>query len=232
VGKAFRAPTIYDLYRTYESSGRMIYSNPNLDPETILNYEIGAVQYFLGRRLKTEVTAFHSDIDNLIYSYTDDAGDSRKDNAGEASIKGVEISASAVPIDPLVIWANYTYNDSEITRQDKDPEMVGKRITSMPDKTINVGANYTYNWLTLNLAGQYTGRIYKTKYNTDIPNVYKANSTTWLWETKLVADIPYHPQSVKDLQVSLSVENLFDEEYYAYYIGRERSYFAEIKLGW
>ena len=232
IGRAFRPPTIYDLYRTYNSGSRMVYSNPDLDSETILNYEIGVVKYFIGRRIKTEVMAFNSDIDNLIYTYDDEDGNSRKDNAGEARIRGIELGASIIPFDALSIWANYTYNDTEITKQDKDPEMVGKKITAMPDQTINVGANYAYNWLTINLAGRYTGRIYKTEYNTDIPNVYQGNSTVWIWETKLIADIPYESPYFKDVQISLSVENLFDEEYYDYYIGRERSYFVEFKLNW
>ena len=232
VGKAFRSPTIYDLYRTYESSSRMVYSNPDLDSETILNYEIGVVKYFLERKVKTEVMLFHSDIENLIYSYNDDAGDSRKDNAGEVRIQGVELSASIIPFDSFTIWGNYTYNDSEITRQDHDPGMVGKSVTGMPDETINIGANYVYDWLSFNLAGRYAGRIYNTKYNTDIPNVYKADSTVWIWEAKAIANIPYETRYIKKIRVSLSVENLFDEEYYEYSIGRERSFFLELKLDW
>ena len=47
-GGAFRPPTLYDLFRTYrKSNGGMVYSNPDIDPETLWNYEIGVNQYFL-----------------------------------------------------------------------------------------------------------------------------------------------------------------------------------------
>jgi len=230
-GKAFRAPTIYDLYRTYEGSSGMIYSNPDLDPETILNYEIGVVQYFFTRMIRTGATVFHSDIENLIYTYYE-GDDSYKDNAGEARIRGLELSAEIMPWEFLSLWANFTYNDSEITEQEKDPQMEGKRVTGMPDKVINVGSDLTYGWFRASLAGQYLGRIYKTKYNEDIPDVYKANSETWLWDAKFTTSIPLESRYLKIIQISLSVENLFDEEYYDYEIGRERSYFAEIKINW
>jgi iron complex outermembrane receptor protein len=232
VGKAFRAPTIYDLYRTYESSSGMVYSNPDLDPETIWNYELGVIHYFFERRIKIGATAFYSDIDNLIYNYKDDENNSHKDNAGQARIQGVELSASATPWDVFSLWANYTYNDSQIIKQDRDPEMEGKKITEMPDQVINIGADLQYRWFKASLSGQYTGRIYKTKYNTDIPDVYKANSETWLWQAKLTSTIPLNANYLDNIQLSFSVENLFDEEYFDYHIGRERSYFAEIKLNW
>ena len=232
VGKAFRAPTIYDLYRTYEGSSGMIYSNPDLDPETLWNYEIGMVHYFLTRMIRTEVTLFQADIDNLIYTYNDEEGDSYKDNAGEARIRGIELSTEIIPWEFLSLWANYTYNNAEITKQEKDPEMEGKTITGMPDQIVNIGTDLTYGWFRASLVGRYLGRIYNTKYNEDIPDVYKADSKTWLWDAKLTATLPVESVYLKDIKLSLSVENLFDEEYYAYEIGRERSYFAEVQLNW
>ncbi len=232
VGKAFRAPTIYDLYRTYESSSGMVYSNPDLEPETILNYEIGVVQYFFEKMLKMEATVFYSDIENLIYSYSDEDGNSYKDNAGEARIKGIELGMNAMPWDFLMLRANYTYNDSEITKQGRDPEIEGKKITTMPDHVINVGTDFIYDRFKAGLTGQYLGRIYKTKYNTDIPDVYKTNSKTWLWNLKLTADLPFESKYFGKPQLSFSVENLFDEEYYDYYIGRDRSYFVELRFDW
>lgn len=232
VGKAFRAPTIYDLYRTYESSSRTVYSNPDLNPETIVNYEIGVVQYFYNKLFKVDATTFYSNIEDLIYTYDGEDGNSYKDNAGEACIKGVEFGTSVMPWDFLVLQANYTYNDSEITKQDKDPEMEGKKITDMPDRTINVGMDLMYSCFKTSLTGRYAGRIYKTEYNTDIPDVYQANSKKWLWDTKLTADLPYKSKYFKNLQLALSVENIFDQEYYDYSIQRERSYFAELKIDW
>ena len=224
-GGAFRPPTIYDLYRTYGSPDKMIYSNPNLDPETLWNYEIGVDQYFFNRGLKLSATCFHTDIDDLIYWYKI-GDDSHKDNAGEARINGIELAASARPFDWLNLWGNYTYNDSEIKKNDHDPEIEGKKITGMPVRTINLGSEISYKWITASLMGQYLGRIYKQKYNDDIDDVYGANTKCWLWETRLTVSPWEHAE------LSFSVENLFDREYFDYSVGRERSYFVEMRLKW
>jgi iron complex outermembrane receptor protein len=231
VGHAFRAPTLYDLYRTYESSTGMVYSNPELDPETLWNYEIGFIQYFWERRLKLETTLFYSQIKDLMYRYSQ-GNDSYIDNVGQAEIRGIELGASISPWKWLTLWTNYTYNDSEITKQSEDPEMEGKRITSMPDCTVNTGLNVNYEWLRAALTGQYTGRIYKSAYNTDIDDVWKANSRTWLWEAKVAAVLPVKSKYLQGAELSFSVKNLFDEEYYDYYVGRDRSYFVELKMNW
>ena len=225
VGRAFRPPSLYELYRNYRRGDGMVNSNPDLESETLWNYEIGVDQYFFDRALKLSATCFHTDIDDLIYYY--DVGDDRyKDNAGKARINGIELEASARPFAWLNLWGNYTYNDSKIKKNDHDPEMEGKKFTGMPVKTINLGTEISYKWITASLMGRYTGRIYKQKYNDGIDDVYGANTKCWLWETKVTVS-PW-----KHAEVSFSVDNLFDKEYFKGSVGRERSYFAEMRLKW
>ncbi|MCD6561650.1 MAG: TonB-dependent receptor [Deltaproteobacteria bacterium] len=226
VGKAFRAPTIYELYRTWTGSHATYHSNPDLDPETLWNYEIGVDQYIFSRRLKLSATYFHTDIDDLIYSYYK-GRDKYQENAGEAEIDGIELGISAKPVDWLRVWGNYTYNDSEITKHDRKPEVEGKNIANMPLRTANLGAEVRYRWITASLAGQYMGKIYKSELNDDVHDVYNGYTQKyWLWDTKLSV------APVKNFEVSFSVENLFDREYYESYVGRERSYFMEVSLKW
>ena len=45
IGKAFRAPSTYDLYRTWKSSSGITYaSNPDLEPETVTSWDGGIEQ--------------------------------------------------------------------------------------------------------------------------------------------------------------------------------------------
>ena len=227
VGRAFRAPNIYELYKTWTSSyGTVYHSNPDLDPETLWNYEIGVDQYLFSRRLKLSATYFHTDIDDLIYSYYE-GKNQYKENAGEAKIDGIELGISAKPVDWLRLWGNYTYNDSEIKKHDYKPEVEGKKIANMPVSTANLGAEVTYRWITASVAGQYLGKIYKSELNDDVHDVYGGYTQKyWLWNTKVTV------APVKNFEVSFSVENLFDREYYDYYVGRERSYFVEACIRW
>lgn len=229
IDKAFHPPTLYDLYQTYSSGSEMVYSNPDLKPKNLWNYEIGATQYAYNRMFKFGLSLFYMDINNLIYYYNE-GDDKYKDNAEKARIQGLEFSASAIPWEWLTVWFNYTYNDTEITEQSKDPDMEGKKITGTPEQIINAGADFRYGWFKAGLSGQYLGRIYNNKYNTNIPDVYKGDSETWVWQGKIAAMIPIKSQYIKSVEVSFAVTNLFDETYYEYAIGRERSYFVELKL--
>ena len=228
VGKAFRPPSLYELYRTYtRSNGGMIYGNPALEPETLENYEVGVSQYLYvsDTALKLSLTGFHTEISDLIYYY--DIGDDRfKDNAGEARIDGFELEASIWPVKWLNVWGNYTYNDTEIKENVTDPEMEGKNITDMPESTVNLGVALNSEHVRASLMGRYLGRIYLNDDNSDIDDVYGANSQCWLWEAKITVS------PVEHVSISLSVDNILDEDYFESSLGRERSYFIETTIDW
>lgn len=224
-GQAFRPPSLYELYRTYRSGDGMVNSNPELEPETLQTYEVGVTQYLFDRGLKLSVTGFHTDIDDLIYYY--EVGNDRfKDNASQAKIDGIEVEASLWPFEWLNLWGNYTYNDTEIKENVHDPDMEGKKITGMPERTINLGLALSSKYVRASLMGRYLGRIYTQEYNDGIDDVYGAYSQCWLWETKVTIS------PLKHVKLSLSVDNLFDEEYFESSVGRERSYFAEVMIDW
>lgn len=221
--KAFRAPTIYELFGTLSIGSRTYHNNPDLKPETTWTYEAGVDQYVFTRKMKVSATYFYTQAEDLIGSYQK-GSDIYKENVGEADIQGLELEVSVNPLDWLNIWANYTSTDSEVKKNDRDPDTVGKHLTYYPERTINMGCDLTYKWFKVSLAGNYLGRIYKSELNDDMDDVYGAYSKRWLWDTKLT----YSP--VEYLECSLSVDNIFDKEYFVTDVGRGRSYFFEMAL--
>jgi iron complex outermembrane receptor protein len=223
VAKGFRAPNIYELYRTWQSGWYTYHSNPDLDPEIIWTYEVGADQYLFNRKLKIGATFFHSRLKDAIERYKVGT-DKYLDNVAKVEINGWELEGQLLPFDWLKIWANYTNNDSEVKENERNPDAEGKHLPYMPLETINLGSELTYKWFKLSLAGDYLGRIYTTEDNNDVPDVYGGYSKRWLWNTKLT----FTPE--ENVEFSLSVDNIFDEDYFEYYKGRGRSYFFEIRL--
>ncbi len=237
IGRAFRAPTIYELYRTWVGSWATYHSNPDLDPETLWNYEVGVDQYLFNRRLKLAATYFHTDLEDVIESYKV-GRDQYKDNISRAEIDGVEVEAFAYPFNWLKLWANYTYNHSRVTENDRNPEAEGNYLPNVPIRIINVGSEITYDWFKASIAGQYIGRIYTSELNDDLDDVYGGNTKCWLWDAKVSLNggvIPALIPSVHQkppFELSFSVENLFDRDYFESYVGRDRSYYGEIRFKW
>jgi len=231
VAKGFRAPNIYELYRTWSWGGWMVFhSNPDLEPETLWNYELGADQYFFGRKLKISGTVFHTDVDDYIDSYKGEGPnyyDYYRDNIAEVGIDGLEIATTVHPFDWLKVWANYTLNNAEYEECDEKPEIEGNNVTDVPDRMANVGTELSYKWLTASLSGRFLGRTYTDEENENQADVYTEHTDDyWLWDAKIILS-PW-----KHCDLSFSVQNLFDREYYKYYIGRDRSYFCEVSFKW
>ncbi len=220
--RAFRPPTIYELYRTWQSGSIIYNNNPDLKPETLWNVEIGGERQFWEQRVRIAGTVFYSRLKDAIERY---AIENQRfwDNVGEATIRGVELEVDVYLIDGLKLWANASFIDSEVLESERNPAAEGKRLPNIADKVFNIGVEYQQARWRLALDGNYRGRTYTTDLNNDkADDVYGAYSRRWLWDFKATAVLHRH------VELSFSVENLFDEDYYDFNIGRGRNYFLEL----
>ncbi|HKQ15992.1 MAG TPA: TonB-dependent receptor [Steroidobacteraceae bacterium] len=161
--------------RGYKAGGFIASANmaPGVyaDPEYLNSYELGWKQQ-VGGRFQINSAVF-------FYDYTDFQAPLSVQLPGgtffatqfvnlDAESKGVEVETVWSPIDPLRLFLNASYNDTEITRgccfQDTtdpagvapgakvvDPAsgaqtLVGNHLPNAPELKYTVGANYTFNW--------------------------------------------------------------------------------------
>jgi len=91
ISRGFRDPTLSDRFYRGPTGRGHISGNPELEPETSLQFDFG-VRYAISRvRLATYV--YHSRIDDLIERYEGTPDEFFFRNRGEARIRGVEIEA-------------------------------------------------------------------------------------------------------------------------------------------
>ncbi|MBU1397878.1 MAG: TonB-dependent receptor, partial [Proteobacteria bacterium] len=112
IGRAFRGPTSYDMYRGWEyiSAGKRMatLSNPDLNPEKITSGEVGIEQVF-AEKTSIKVAYFHNRMNDYIYTktFTEDevkeygqlhygttsyySEISQKQNIAEAKSEGLEL---------------------------------------------------------------------------------------------------------------------------------------------
>ncbi len=224
VGHAFRPPTLYELYRTWESSSGISNSNPELDPETVWTYEVGVDQYLFGKRTKLSLTGYRNDIEDLIYDKTI-GSDKIRQNAGEARTYGLEFELSQKITSWLTLWGNFTYTDAKITENPTDPDSEDKQVTGIPERTWNAGLDATYGWMKAGLVGRYFSKIYGYSDHSDsAEGVYSTYEPAFLMDAKVTLS----PR--KWGQIAVSVNNIFDETYYQYYQSEGRTVLAELTL--
>ncbi|MBD5175244.1 MAG: TonB-dependent receptor [Bacteroidales bacterium] len=128
----YRNPSFRELYLY-----RM--ANPDLQPEKMMNYEVSG-GYRFSRYLTADLTLFYSKGDNLIQTV-----DQHNENTGRFINKGVEVSASSMPLDNLRLYASYSYLHTSLT------DLVGA-----PKNQYYLGAELML-WNRLNIAADLKG---------------------------------------------------------------------------
>jgi len=223
-GHAFRPPTLQELYHSSTSGGTTYHSNPNLEPETLWSYEVRIDQSFFDRKTNLSLTGYRNDIEDLI-KYDSDGDDKNRINIGEAQTYGVEFEISQKVTDWLNLWGNYSYTDARVISDPDHPENEDKQVTGIPKHTYSIGSDVVYKNFKVWLAGRYFSKVYSNSDNTDTEEgVYGSYEPAFLLDGK----ITYSP--IKYMDVSLSVDNILDSEYYQYYAMPGRTFMAELTL--
>lgn len=128
-----------------------------VDPEYLTSYEIGLKTTLLDRRLRLNLSAFYYDYTDLqVLSVNRQAGSAVPtlglDNAADATIKGIEVEATAVPTDWLdmglnlgILDAKYkNYLSGAIDPATGDPrDFSGNRMPGAPKFTLSTFAQVT-----------------------------------------------------------------------------------------
>lgn len=223
-GRAFRAPTVYELYRTYISGTSAYLYNPNLSPETIVSWETG-VQQDLWKGATARVAYFENQMDHFIYQSTVGVNTYSNVNAAKARGAGVEAELEQRMAKWLRIFANYTYTDTRITENSANPKSVDKQVPQIPRQTFNAGGEMTAGRFTLSLTGRYVDKRFSTDDNSDT-----AEGGYGSRESYFTADGRVSCRLSSWSTVSFSVNNILDRIYYDYYRAPGRSWFTEIGL--
>ncbi|MDL1970325.1 MAG: TonB-dependent receptor [Candidatus Desulfofervidaceae bacterium] len=225
-GSAFRAPTVYELYRTWYYYSYEYRGNPDLKPERTRSWEIGSNFRFFEGKTIFKVTYFENYVKDLIYRSETTSKVYEYTNAGKADIKGIELEAEQKVADWLKLFATYSNKlTMKIVENTAKPESVNKWITYTPKVTASAGIEANYKFLKGTLTWNYVGKVYKKDDNSDtaenVPGVFDSHH---LVNLKLSANV------TKYATISFAVDNLTDEDYYWSYKTPGRTYWGQIEL--
>lgn len=144
VGKGFRYPILREMYM-YPPQ------NPNLNAESLWNYELAFSQTLLEGKLNYGVNLFYLDAKNIILTKPNPNGAGMlNQNSGELKNKGVELQASYLVSKSIAVHGNYSYLNMETP------------VIGAPEHKAYLGGSYTSNGLHVSTGFQYINGLYST----------------------------------------------------------------------
>ncbi|WP_339857402.1 TonB-dependent receptor domain-containing protein [Pseudohongiella acticola] len=186
---AFKAPSLVELYVDFP--GFFFFGNPDLQPETSRNIEVGLEGSHAGAAWS--VNAFRNEIKNLIAT---NASFNSLTNVERATINGVELAVNGT----LLGWnAN-----AALTLLDHENSETGQELLRRPNEILSAGISREFDKLNVGL----TWLARSAQKDVD-PVTFGTSSVAG----NAVFDLILAYQLLNDLSLQLKVGNLFDKDY-------------------
>lgn len=186
---AFKAPSLVELYVDFP--GFFFFGNPDLQPETSRNLEIGLDGNH--GAASWSVNAFRNEIKNLI---TTDASFTSLTNVDRATINGVELAVQGS-------WLGWNAN-AALTLLDHENSDTGAELLRRPNEILSAGISRQFQQLDVGLSWLLRGK------QKDVDPVTYGTSTV---AGNAVFDLTLAYQLIDDLSLQLKIGNLFDKDY-------------------
>ena len=180
--RGFRYPIIREMFMWGSK-------NPELEAESLWNYEISFSQRLWDNRLSYGINLFHIDGDNLIVTQATENG-MKNVNTGQMKNTGIEVEFNYRVSPALALNANYSYLHM-------DNPVVGS-----PEHKGFIGANYSHQRWNLSTGVQYVNGLY-----TSVSAKQTTQETFTLW------NMTVNYQLNKYFRLHLKGENLLAENY-------------------
>jgi outer membrane cobalamin receptor len=173
VYRAFRAPTLNELYRTFRVGNVLTLNNSALDPERLTGAEAGVNVTAWDHRLSARGTFFWSDIvdpvANVTLSTTPTLITRQKENLGRTRSRGAELDGTMRVNQDIQISAGYAYTSATVVSYPGNPggvSLVGLDVPQLPRNVFTWEARY---WdpkrLLLSVGGRFVGRQFDDDQN-------------------------------------------------------------------
>ena len=244
-GKAYRFPTVTEMYQQLSTTSGIIQNNPNLKPEEVNSAELTAERRFANGLVR--LTYFNEQRYDALISQTVAtslqslstcpayvAGNSNAtqctftQNVDHLRVHGVELASEWQDflISRLDLHANATVTSSKVLQDALAPSYVGKVVNRLPSQLYKVVATYHVDdKLTMTLAGRFSGHQYINLDNSDInSDVYKAASRF------LFVDVKANYKFSDRWTASIGVDNINNDKAYVSHPYPQRTGYLQMKF--
>ena len=212
-GRSFAAPTLFELYTVFTRGPMLLFSNPELDPESAWSAEIGVDQWFMHNFLG-RLTGYYTRGFNFIGSRTIATNQLKMDNITEVQIMGLDAELRYKIDSMWTLYGGYTFNWSTVITDEADSSTEGNHLPFEPVHRARLGVLFTYlRWIAVDLSARYEGERY-----TDF-----ANSDDSKLDHYVSLDLALSGDITRYLRWTVALENLLNVHYDIYSVPTDKA---------
>lgn len=210
LGTGFIPPSPEQLYYSDKGAASWMLGNPDLKPQRSRTQDIG-VNVKDGEAWSFAASLFHT-------AWTDKIGVAilgygtplvrQYANIGEVDSKGLELETGIRLAAAWKATLNYTYNHTNIVRDQSHPERLGNSLPDMPQHKLNAALGYE----TAELSGLLALRAFSASYTDEANTPVDAQGYKWIKSGYAVLDATL-TRRYRDVDVTLSLDNVFNRRY-------------------
>jgi len=205
VGRAFRAPSLDELYRSFRVGNVVTDANPNLVAERLTGGEAG-LSSRIGNRLVLRGSYFYDiitdPVSNVTLTSTPALITRVRENLGRTRSQGVDVSAQTKITKTITLETGYQYSAAVVLSSPANASLVGLTVPQVPRNVGTAQLRYSNpKILTFAMQARYVGKQFD-----DDQNQFPLNGF-------FTADAYLSHQIHRGLEVYGAAENMFDRRY-------------------
>ncbi len=208
--RAFRAPTLNELYRSFRLANVLTLNNPLLNAERLTGAEAGMNVTALDQKLDLRGTFFWSDIVDPVENVTTNPASSpvlrQKQNLGRIRSRGVELDGVAHLTRDIQISAGYEFTGATVVNYTVAPgeiSLLGKDVAQVPRHGFTWEARY---WNPSRIMLSVQGRFIGNQFDDD-QNLYPLGQFYTM-------DLQIGRNVTRNVEVFAAAENINDKRYF------------------
>jgi outer membrane receptor protein involved in Fe transport len=207
--RAFRAPTLNELYRSFRVANVLTLNNPSLNAERLTGAEAGMNITMLERRLDLRGTFFWSDIVDPVQNVTINPASNpvlrQKENLGRIRSRGVELDGVVHISRDIQVTAGYEFTAATVVNYTVPPggiSLLGNNVAQVPRNVFTWEARY---WNPSRLMLSVQGRFVGNQFDDD-QNLFPLGRFYTM-------DLQIGRNVTRNVEVFAAAENITDERY-------------------
>lgn len=228
--KAYRFPTVTELFQSRTTGGFLVQSDPNLEAEDATTFDVSLTRRFalVGGRAKASVAVFSEDVSDAIFNqYNVFQQATFNTSIGRVLTQGVELNLAAFSMlaERFDLDANLVYQDSEIRENANNPATVGNDFPRIP----NWRGKMLATWRASESLAASIGLAYEGKQYNLIDNSDDRSGGYGYMSEYLLVDVKASYRLTEHVTASLGIDNVTDELVYYYHPYPRRTYSATLR---